>query len=292
MIASLRQRLEAESDSEPFPWIKGRVGYRFGHFVIGIYSQEKDRLGLGSENLEDLTSNRLLQFTTFSPFSIKGRVAAGIATDGNGVFLVHSGKVFPRDGRGRPFSLKEWTISGKPYFGVCDLSSSDCISRIIDFHVSRSPVSLSSFIEAGVVPVNSKAGIDPGAQKGGWRSGGQFDARHAPIVNALRQQLENAGFKVIRSKVVRPDIFVEKMGKKVIFEIKPDALATSIFQAIGQVICYSAANAPCERYVVCPKIDASVPTGSLIYDVMGENGIKKIDFDLTGTSILFSGLPT
>lgn len=290
ILVRLEALLAKRCDSKISNWSKDEIGYQVGNFVIWIYPRESKWVGLAIRNVADSSSERDLQFTTYSPRSGVGAVAAAFIDDGKKIILGHDARVYTRDGRAKPYSDQQIEVGKKLYFVVSDrLDADDFIDDIISFQESRRNPYLSD--QKGIDESGGGTGIDLGSKNGGIRRGGSFAARHSPIVAALWKQLEASGYKLAKTSVLRPDILVAKGNSRLLFEIKADATFNSICAAIGQVVCYAADCNPTHKFIVSSALDESSPYASVLLKVMKDQGIFHLPYVTDGKIYSFSNLP-
>ena len=273
-------------------WSCERSGYAFDNYVIWLYPSRSKWLGLMLEDLANSGSDRNLQFSTYSPKSGVGQCAAAFFNKEKSLFLLHDGRVYPRDGRISPKSETPVKIEKKNYFVVTDFNSDNFIEGIIKFQRSRNNpnLGLNDLPKQGPFTADFP-GVDTGSTESGKRKAAEFTARHAPIVKALLDLLIFKGFKLCCSKLVRPDLLLERRDIKILIEIKPDADFNSMCAAIGQVICYSDSNLPNRKFIVSPKLDKNNLNFSTIQNVMRGNKIEHFSFEWIGGKLSFPELP-
>jgi hypothetical protein len=220
-------------------WVaRGCEGVNIGQFRI-TFVYRSTYTGLRLEN--SVTNEYLLEFRTSRGGS------ARLVKLGQEKWLAHSGRVHRN--HGTPTSKKKIDISGKPFFLVTKTNDPKLVRNLLAFHNSRRSRGISPVREpTGTLKQGS--GIDAGSQKNHLRIGADVKPTHGHIVKALRSAVGAHGWKVSASSGLRPDLYVSKSGRKILFEIKPSRRLVETAAAIGQLTMYGAANKSDKRILV------------------------------------------
>ena len=80
-------------------------------------------------------------------------------------------------------------------------------------------------------------GVGPGPSGGGIKKTIVWEARSYYLVKDLEKYLKTFGWKEATS-VWWTDVLMEKIGGRVLIEVKPEATTHNLITAIGQIICY------------------------------------------------------
>jgi hypothetical protein len=292
-IPLIESRLAKAADEVRNNWKNERSGYVFSNFVIWFYTKATEWLGMELLDEANQDTDRKLQFTTFSPKSGTGQCAAAFLEEGESLFLLHDGRVFPRDGRARPSAEHYIKVGNKNYYVVCDLKAENFFDGIIEFQLSRGNPDLAGDKVISECQEPSASGFDPGPENPGKRTGGATEARQAPIVKALMLKFEERGFKPQRVISARPDLFLEnRKGDTILIEVKSDSKFNSFCTAIGQIQCYSIENKSDRKFIVSPKIDPQSSLSRIVIKVMAKNQIEHFHFELNGKDIIFPKFPS
>lgn len=218
--------------------------------------------------------NSVLAFATYSPRG--GTTAALLARTQSRIGLYHDGRVFTRDGRGRPSTIEGTIkISGRPYYHVADLEDPSFFSEIVAFHRSR----LNPDLRRATTGSNTGggSGFSGGTKQGGTRSQATFDALHHPITEELRKKLKPR-FGVIPCPVMNPDLLVkEQGGKTLLFEVKPSSRAHDVMLACAQLLIYNR-HAKADKMVIVSEPLGTSPMVSSLTEFMAESGIFYMEY--------------
>lgn len=229
----------------------------------------------------------LLGFYVRSPNTGVGRTASLIAVEKQESSLFHTGKVYTRDGRGRPFSRKIVEIDDRQLYFVSRLNDRRFFEKIVDFHLSRLNDDLAR--NALNSPTNLNKGFDPGVSLGGTRRMATFEARHHPIAIALKEQLERLGYRLASCDTVTPDLLVKKKSAQFLFEIKPEARPHDLMLACGQVLVYGFHLKADRRFIVSKELKKE-KLGLAIAKFLEEQGIKYIPYIKDAGQVKFPNL--
>ncbi len=214
---------------------------------------------------------RALEMVVFSPNTGAGETAGILARDPDGrVWLLHNGRVHhERDSS--PWSTETALVKQKEYYVVSSLDDDHFFSNIVDYHLSRFDLSARHQATS-----TDHWGTDPGPSVKHKRYGAHVTPRHSPIVKALHAIIPGE-FKPKRVRYIWPDILVDDGRGAVLFEIKSDALLSSLMTAIGQMDIYARCCSPRAKILVCPPLSEG-----RIYDALtssfSERGIAVVNF--------------
>jgi hypothetical protein len=215
------------------------------------------------------------------------RTAARLYSDGSAIFLVHDGRISKRvDNRPRPTGNEKITINGRTYYVVAQIGSSRFFEDIVAYNESRLEY-------AAFKKLSSKDAMRYGADKGqkGSFSRGASDANplHSFIVEELEKRLSELGYKDSGYPYRGPDLFMEKNGRRILFEVKPGHSFTELTTALGQLAVYGAENKPDLKVCICQRGGWPHPRLEQIFKAQE---IQVIEFDLSAGSELMINFPT
>lgn len=211
-------------------------------------------LNLKGPSLEgDGTQSVVLEFTTLTPKG--GRPAALLAKDEAGeTYLFHDGRITNRDDRAGPYSHIIVEIEGHTYYLVGNIFDPEFFPNLVEFHKSR----LDPEMDEGLRPApegEGRAGFDPGYSGEYDRYSRVSAGTHYAIADALYKECVDKEWLPKKPGGVRPDLFVGRSGRKVLFEVKPDSSSSSMMMAVGQLLTYNQELKADRLFIVAPTKD-------------------------------------
>ncbi|MCG3149860.1 MAG: hypothetical protein PCFJNLEI_03325 [Verrucomicrobiae bacterium] len=296
------------------------IGWQGGNYETEVYWNSQERFWFTQETTRE-GGRYWCPFGTWDPVThqnlkitvecnppcdgVDRRCAGAFLTDGNKIFIAHSGKI----GGGREGIGKTAFVDSYPHGNWCEVRWPDGFENemivIGSIAGKRLPQQFSEFIrevrkfkrdiEAGeeTPPSDFEPGFSPefeGKRKK-YRISGDIESScdHGKIVNQLEKCLRKLGYNRIGKDQPR-DIFLlsENNALELLFEIKPDVSTTAVYQGIGQLLYHSAVDgkAPRKIFVVPekPKPKTQAVLDKLRIDVLtfGWNGETPVFHNLKG----------
>lgn len=229
----------------------------------------------------------LLQFVVRREYKTSRSNPTAILLEQNDrIQLYHSGRVFNGDHRPRPTMSKTYQIHGHDYYKIGNIDDDNLFEKIMNFHISR----FNSQNGYNNASLGDRVGFNPGAVLGGIRSEATFDAKHHPITTALKNAITKLGFKEDSCKIVRPDLLVEKNGKKILFEVKPFSSSHELILALGQLLVYNQVVKADKLYLVSDGMFGSTKFALLIRNFLPVHDIRYLSYYMNENGIYFTDL--
>lgn len=159
---------------------------------------------------------------------------------------------------------------------ICDINSRNPLQDIVRFATLCDRVRAKKETQGGQPsnPNREREAISTGGFKGGTRAEIVFEAKHAPIVKALRETLSR-GWKPVPAKNFAADLVCGKNGRRVLFEIKPDIGTHNLICAIGQCEVYNH-DYKAHRKIIVALREGQKVAGQKIQKVLNNMGIELI----------------